>query len=117
MASNGHTFDACRPALLQNSGLTAACQADTLARPPVGCCSDLSMVHALYCEEGVGLICRIDAYRPKGRWFESRSSRHVGTLGKFFTRSYLWRFGVKLRNSIRAVSGAPLSSGGLEEAL
>src|SRR6218665_1834809 len=33
MTSHGHTFDDCRPALLQNSGLTAACQADTLARP------------------------------------------------------------------------------------
>jgi len=32
MASHGHTFDDCRPALLQNSGLTAACQADTSAR-------------------------------------------------------------------------------------
>src|SRR6218665_1331062 len=35
MASHGHTFDDCRPALLQNLGLTAACQADTLACPPV----------------------------------------------------------------------------------
>src|SRR6218665_3467829 len=41
MASQGHTFGDCRPALLQNSGLTAACQADFLACPPVGCCSDL----------------------------------------------------------------------------
>ena len=31
--------------------------------------------------------------------------------------SCLWRFVVKLRHSIRAVSGAPLSSSGLEEAL
>src|SRR6218665_1240870 len=31
MASHGHTFDDCRPALLQNSGLTAACQADTFS--------------------------------------------------------------------------------------
>src|SRR6218665_4024691 len=31
MASHGHTFDDCIPAFLQNSGLTAACQADTLA--------------------------------------------------------------------------------------
>ena len=46
-----------------------------------------------------------------------RSSRHVGTLGKSFTRSCLWRFGVKLRHSIRAVSAAPLSSSRLEEAL
>ena len=29
----------------------------------------------------------------------------------------LWHFVVKLRHSIRAVSGAPLSSNGLEEAL
>jgi len=35
MTSHGHTVDDCRPALLQNSGLTAACQADTLARLPV----------------------------------------------------------------------------------
>ena len=49
--------------------------------------------------------------------FESRSNRPVGTLGKFFTRSCLGRFGVKLRLSIRAVSGAPLSSSGLEKAL
>src|SRR6218665_3341103 len=41
MTSHGHTFDDCRPALLQNSGLAAACQADTSARPPVGCCSNL----------------------------------------------------------------------------
>src|SRR6218665_2371575 len=32
MVSLGHTFGDCRPALLQNSGLTAACQADTLAK-------------------------------------------------------------------------------------
>src|SRR6218665_1823858 len=63
------------------------------------------------------LIGRFVAFRPKGRGFESRSSRHTGTLGKSFTRSCLWRFGVKLRHSIRAESGAPLSSSGLEEAL
>jgi len=40
------------------------------------------------------------------------SSRHAGTLGKSFTCSCLWRFGVKLRNSIRAVSGAPVSTCG-----
>jgi len=44
-------------------------------------------------------------------------SHHVGTLGKSFTSSCLWSFGVKLRNSIRAVSGAPLSSSDLEDAL
>ena len=32
-------------------------------------------------------------------------------------RSCLWRFGVKLWQSIRAVSGARLSNSGLEEAL
>src|SRR6218665_1998027 len=32
------------------------------------------------------LTDRFDAFRPKGRGFESRSSRHVGTLGKSFTR-------------------------------
>ena len=41
----------------------------------------------------------------------------VGTLGESLTHSCLWRFGVKFRHSIRAVSGAPLSSSGLEEAL
>src|SRR6218665_2772472 len=64
-------------------------------------------------------IGRFDAFRPKGCEIESRCSRYVGTLGKSFTRSCLWRLGVKLRHSrpIRAVSGAPLSSGGLKEAL
>src|SRR6218665_3689119 len=63
------------------------------------------------------LIFRVDVYRPKGRGFDSRSSRHVGTLGKSFARSCPWRFCVKLRHSIRAVLGAPLSSRELEEAL
>jgi len=45
---------------------------------------------------------------------ESHCSHHVGTLGKSFTCSCLWRFGVKLRHSIRAVSGAPLSSSAVE---
>jgi len=65
----------------------------------------------------VGLTGRFVAYRLKGRVFESRSSRYVGTLGKSFTRSCLWRFGLKLRHSIRVVSGAPLSSSELEEVL
>jgi len=38
--------------------------------------------------------------------FDSRSIRHVGTLGKSFTHSCLWRFGVKLRHSIRVVLGS-----------
>ena len=41
----------------------------------------------------------------------------VGTLGKSLTHSYLWRFDVKLRHSIRVLSGALLSRSGLEEAL
>ena len=57
------------------------------------------------------------AFRLKGGSFESRSSHHVETLGKSFTRSCLWRFGMKLRHSIRAVSGVPLSSSRLEKAL
>ena len=60
---------------------------------------------------------KVDAFRQKGHGFNSRSSRHVGTLGKSFTHSSLRRFGVKLRYSIRAVLRAPLSSSGLEEAL
>src|SRR6218665_3323113 len=46
------------------------------------------------------LIGRVDICRPEGRGCKSRSSRHVGTLGKSFTHSRLWRFGVKLRHSI-----------------
>jgi len=58
-------------------------------------------------------IDRIDAFRPKGHGLDNRSSRHVRTLGKSFTYRCLWRFGMKLWHSIRAVSGAPLSSIGL----
>ena len=63
-------------------------------------------------------IGRVEAFRPEGCGFECHSSRHVGTLA--LTRWSMWRFGVKLRHSIRAVSGALLSSSlssGLEEAL
>src|SRR6218665_3820719 len=63
------------------------------------------------------LIGRFGAFRPMDRRLKSRSSRHVETLGKSFTRSCLWRLGVKFRHSIRAVSEAPLSRSGLEEAL
>ena len=65
------------------------------------------------------LIGRFVSFRPKACGFESCSSRHVGTLDKSFTRSFIWRFDVKLRYSIHASSGAPLSSssGGLDEAL
>ena len=34
-------------------------------------------------------IGRVDAFQPQGRGFESRSSCHVGTLGKFFIFSCL----------------------------
>ena len=50
-------------------------------------------------------IGRVDALRPKGHGYDFRSSRHVGTLGKSLTHSCLWRFGVKFRHSIQAVSG------------
>ena len=60
---------------------------------------------------------RVGGFRPKGHGFDSRSSRHVGTLGNFLTHSCLWRFGVKFQHSMRAVSGVPLSSRGFEEAL
>jgi len=47
---------------------------------------------------------RVDASRLKDHGFDSCSIRHVGTLGKSFTHSCLWRFDVKFRHSIRAVS-------------
>src|SRR6218665_3613978 len=37
------------------------------------------------------------------------AATYIGTLGKSFTHSCLWRFGVKFRHRIRAVSGANLS--------
>src|SRR6218665_3144068 len=55
----------------------------------------------------------VGAFRPKGRGFDYCSSRHIGTLGKSFSHSCQWRFGVKFRHSIRPVSGAPVSSSGL----
>ena len=63
-------------------------------------------------------IGRVDAFRPKGHGLDSRSSRHVGALGKSFTLSSLWRFGLKLRHMypccFRSASGYSIS---LEEAL
>src|SRR6218665_2058881 len=38
-------------------------------------------------------IGRVDAFHPKVQEFDSRFSRHVGTLGKSFTHSCLWCFG------------------------
>ena len=39
-------------------------------------------------------IFKVDAFRSEGRGFESRSKRHVGTLGESFTCTCLERFGV-----------------------
>src|SRR6218665_1028473 len=64
-----------------------------------------------------GALSLVYPFRPKGHGFDSRSSHHVGTLGKSFTHSCLWRFGVKFCHSIHAVSGANLSGRGLEEVL
>src|SRR6218665_584044 len=49
----------------------------------------------------------------------SRHSLVRKVMGKSLTHNCLWRFGVKFRHSIRAVSGAPPSSPswGLKEAL
>jgi len=45
--------------------------------------------------EGTWLLSgAFGALRPEGCRFESRSSRHLGTLGKPFTRSFLEHFGV-----------------------
>ena len=38
--------------------------------------------------EGVWRIGRVDGLRPKGHGFDSRSSRHVGTLGKSLAHNY-----------------------------
>ena len=37
-----------------------------------------------------GSVVVFDAFGAEDRWFESHSSHHVGTLGKFFTRSFLY---------------------------
>ena|SRR6218665_800012 len=74
-------------------------------------------VFQLYMRGLCWLIGRFVTFHLKGHGIKSHSSRHVGTLGKSFTRSCLWLFSVKLRHSIRAVSLAPLSNSGLEEVL
>src|SRR6218665_1053896 len=58
-----------------------------------------------------------EAFRPEDHEFKSRSSRHIGTLGKSLTCSSLWRFSMKPWHSTRAVSGVLLSSGRLKEVL
>src|SRR6218665_2750560 len=79
-------------------------------------CSDLWLCsfHVLICGAW-WLFGRVDNFCPKGHWCDSRSRRHVGTLGMYFTHSCLWLIGMKFRHSIRAVSGAHLSSRGLEQ--
>src|SRR6218665_1993860 len=67
-----------------------------------------SLLHPLLCSSISLLNCwpwwrigRVDAFRPDGRGFESRSSRHVGTLGKSFTYSCLYSASAfKLRHSV-----------------
>ena len=74
----------------------------------------------MYCEAWF-FIGRFVAFCPKGRGFESRPSHIVGSLGSWASPSLA--VAVTLRretptiDSIRAASGAPLSSSGLEEAL
>ena len=62
-------------------------------------------------------IGRVDAFRPKDHGLDSRSSRHIGTLGKSLTHNCLWHIGMKFQHSIRAVLEVPLTRNGLEEAL
>src|SRR6218665_352557 len=45
------------------------------------------------------LIGRFGAFHLRGCRFESRSSHHVGTLGKSFTSSCLWCFCMKLHET------------------
>src|SRR6218665_992373 len=63
-------------------------------------CACLCISYAPVCESVCGawwLIGRVESCRPDGRGFQSNSSRHVGTVGKQFTR---------FQRCIRAVSGA-----------
>src|SRR6218665_2618424 len=56
------------------------------------------------------------AFSPMSRGFEFPYGRNLGTLGKSFTSSFLWRFGLNRRRSIRAMSVEHLSSSGLQKA-
>src|SRR6218665_1563720 len=53
---------------------------------------------------------RFGALHPVGRRFEYPSSRHVGTLGKFFTRSCLLRFSVLTPTKYQCCSRPSLSA-------
>jgi len=66
------------------------------------------MLHNLFVGR-VWRIGRVNAFHPKGHGFDYHSSCHVGTLGKSLTYNCLC--------ILRAMSGAPLRSGELEEAL
>ena len=48
----------------------------------------------------------VNASELEGRGFESRSSRHVGTLGKSFTYSCLLRLGISDTVSIAVIGSA-----------
>ena len=56
----------------------------------------------------------VDDFQPDGRGFDSRSSRHVGTLGKSFTYSCLCASAWNSDTVSVLQSEAPLSSRGLE---
>ena len=70
----------------------------------------MELEEALYKRGAWWLIGRFVAFLPKGRGFESRASRHVGTLGSRSLTIACSTVGVKLRQSIGDVSEAPLSS-------
>jgi len=57
----------------------------------------MGALHCWLMERGGPLV---DAFRQEGRVFEPRLSRHVGTLGKSFTCSWLSASACKLRHSL-----------------
>src|SRR6218665_1096020 len=61
-------------------------------------------IFILICDDSTPFVRRVAGLNPV--------LAAIGTLGKSFIRSCLWRVGVTLRHSIRALSGAPLSSSG-----
>src|SRR6218665_855114 len=61
-------------------------------------------------------IGRVDAFQPEDREFESRSIRHVGTLGKSFTYSCLLGFSMRTPIQCRLVLlGAFLKGSGCDK--
>ena len=71
-------------------------------------------------EEARGGACwlggRFGAFRPEGCKFDSNYSRHVRTLGKFFTQLPVALRHVNSGTVSNAAVGAPLNSSGFEEA-